>query len=94
MNVNHKVAVVIGGASGIGLALCTRFARESAHVVSSDLDQEACDWTVAFLGRGRRQRTITKQQVLARTRGLEREREHPTVAGALSAPTQSLARQA
>jgi NADH dehydrogenase len=29
------------------------------------------NWAVAFLGRGRRQRTITKQQVLARTRGLE-----------------------
>ena len=28
-------------------------------------------WIVAFLGRGRRQRTITKQQVLARTRALE-----------------------
>jgi NADH dehydrogenase len=25
------------------------------------------NWTVAFLGRGRRQRTITKQQTLART---------------------------
>jgi NADH dehydrogenase len=29
------------------------------------------NWVVAFLGRGRRQRTITKQQVLARARGLE-----------------------
>lgn len=29
------------------------------------------NWTVAFLGRGRRQRTITKQQTLARTEELE-----------------------
>ena len=29
------------------------------------------NWTVAFIGRGRRQRTITKQQVLARARALE-----------------------
>ncbi|MGA2011503.1 MAG: NAD(P)/FAD-dependent oxidoreductase [Solirubrobacteraceae bacterium] len=29
------------------------------------------NWTVAFLGRGRRQRTITEQQVFARTRSLE-----------------------
>jgi NADH dehydrogenase len=29
------------------------------------------NWAVAFLGRGRRQRAITKQQVLARTRGLQ-----------------------
>jgi len=28
------------------------------------------DWAVAFLGRGRRQRTITEQQVLARARAL------------------------
>jgi NADH:ubiquinone reductase (H+-translocating) len=30
------------------------------------------NWTVAFLGRGRRQRTITKQQVIARTSALDR----------------------
>ena len=42
MNVKDKVCVVTGGASGIGLALCTRFAREGAHVVLSDLNQEAC----------------------------------------------------
>jgi NAD(P)-dependent dehydrogenase (short-subunit alcohol dehydrogenase family) len=41
MKVNGKVAVVTGGASGIGLALCTRFAKEGAQVVLSDLDQEA-----------------------------------------------------
>jgi NADH dehydrogenase len=29
------------------------------------------NWAVAFLGRGRRQRTITEQQVLARTRAVE-----------------------
>ena len=34
MNVNNKGAVVTCGASGIGLALCTRFAHEgeSHHV--------------------------------------------------------------
>lgn len=50
MNVNDKVAVVTGGASGIGLALCTRFAREGAHVVLSDLDQDACDRHAAPIG--------------------------------------------
>ena len=43
MNVKDKVCVVTGGASGIGLALCTRFAREGGHVVLSDLNQEACE---------------------------------------------------
>jgi NAD(P)-dependent dehydrogenase (short-subunit alcohol dehydrogenase family) len=43
MDVNGKVAVVTGGANGIGLALCTRFAKEGAQVVLSDLDQESCN---------------------------------------------------
>ena len=50
MNVNGKVAVVTGGASGIGLALCARFAKEGAHVVLSDLDQESCNRHAAPLG--------------------------------------------
>jgi NAD(P)-dependent dehydrogenase (short-subunit alcohol dehydrogenase family) len=50
MNVNGKVAVVTGSASGIGLALCTRFAREGAHVVLSDLDQDACNRQAAPMG--------------------------------------------
>ena len=43
MDVKGKVAVVTGGAQGIGLALCTRFAKEGAHVVLSDLSQEKCE---------------------------------------------------
>lgn len=50
MKVDGKVAVVTGGASGIGLALCTRFAKEGARVVLSDLDQEACDRHAAAIG--------------------------------------------
>jgi NADH dehydrogenase len=38
------------------------------------------NWAVAFLGRGRRQRTITEQQVFARTRSLEQAKE-PTGTG-------------
>jgi NAD(P)-dependent dehydrogenase (short-subunit alcohol dehydrogenase family) len=50
MNVKDKVAVVTGGASGIGLALCTRFAAEGAHVVLSDLRQDACEREAAPIG--------------------------------------------
>jgi NAD(P)-dependent dehydrogenase (short-subunit alcohol dehydrogenase family) len=50
MNVKGKVAVVTGGAQGIGLALCTRFALEGAHVVLSDLSQEACERQAAPIG--------------------------------------------
>lgn len=41
MDVNGKVIVVTGAASGIGLALATRFVREGAQVVLSDLDPDA-----------------------------------------------------
>jgi NAD(P)-dependent dehydrogenase (short-subunit alcohol dehydrogenase family) len=50
MDVKDKVCVVTGGAQGIGLALCTRFAREGAHVVLSDLRQESCERAAAPIG--------------------------------------------
>ena len=50
MNVKDKVAVVTGAAQGIGLALCTRFAAEGAHVVLSDLRQDACEQQAAPIG--------------------------------------------
>jgi NAD(P)-dependent dehydrogenase (short-subunit alcohol dehydrogenase family) len=50
MKVKDKVCVVTGGASGIGLALCTRFAREGAHVVLSDLKQSASQEKAAPIG--------------------------------------------
>jgi len=47
MNVKDKVCVVTGGAQGIGLGLCTRFAQEGAQVVLSDLSQEGCEASAA-----------------------------------------------
>ena len=46
----------------VHLAFMTGFKNRLAAVAN---------WTIAFLGRGRRQRTITKQQTLARGRELE-----------------------
>jgi NADH:ubiquinone reductase (H+-translocating) len=49
----------------VHLAFLTGFKNRVAAVAN---------WTVAFLGRGRPQRTITEQQVLARTRAMERSK--------------------
>ncbi len=44
-----KVAVVTGGANGIGRACCVRFAEEGADVVVADLDAAAGDVTVQLV---------------------------------------------
>jgi len=46
-SLNGKVAVVTGGASGIGRALSLAFAREGARVVVADLDDTGMAETVA-----------------------------------------------
>jgi NAD(P)-dependent dehydrogenase (short-subunit alcohol dehydrogenase family) len=40
MELTKKIAVVTGAASGIGLALATRFVQEGASVIASDRNQE------------------------------------------------------
>jgi NAD(P)-dependent dehydrogenase (short-subunit alcohol dehydrogenase family) len=49
-DLNEKVAVVTGGASGIGYALACRFAAEGAHIVIGDIETSALDRAVAELG--------------------------------------------
>jgi NAD(P)-dependent dehydrogenase (short-subunit alcohol dehydrogenase family) len=44
-----RVAIVTGGASGIGLATARRFAREGAQVVIADLDQNGADKAAASI---------------------------------------------
>ncbi len=43
----NRVAVITGGASGIGRELCRRFARAGARVVVADVDQAGMESTVA-----------------------------------------------
>jgi len=46
-NFGGKVAVITGGASGLGLAMARRFAREGVKLVLADVQQDALDRAVA-----------------------------------------------
>ncbi|MFC7615229.1 SDR family NAD(P)-dependent oxidoreductase [Actinokineospora soli] len=50
LDVRGTVAVVTGGGSGIGAALCARLAGAGAHVVVNDLSAEAADAVAASIG--------------------------------------------
>jgi len=54
VKLKDKIALVTGGGSGIGRAICERFAEEGARVVVNDLRREAAEATAKTLGRSAR----------------------------------------
>jgi acetoin reductase-like protein len=52
MKLDGKVAIVTGGARGIGYAICARYAQEGAKVVVSDLDEAAATAAAGSIGKG------------------------------------------
>ena len=49
LNLEGKVAVVTGGACGIGKAVCEGFAGVGAHVVVADINEEGAQEVVTEL---------------------------------------------
>ena len=50
--IKGKVAVVTGGAGGIGAAICRRFAEEGAAVALFDINKDAADVVVEQIRAG------------------------------------------
>lgn len=51
-NLHEKVAVITGGASGIGKAMAERFAREGMHLVLVDIEKDRLDETASAIRAG------------------------------------------
>ncbi|HQE91449.1 MAG TPA: sorbitol-6-phosphate dehydrogenase [Anaerolineae bacterium] len=60
-SLRDKIAIVTGGAQGLGAALCERLAREGAHVVVADLNREGAEATAAAIAAQTGQRTLAVQ---------------------------------
>lgn len=50
MRINEKFALVTGGGSGIGEAVCLRFAEEGATVIVADISEENANRVAESIG--------------------------------------------
>ena len=56
-----RIAIVTGGAQGLGAAICHRLGHEGAHVVVADLNLEGAERTAAEIEEGTDQHTLPVQ---------------------------------
>ena len=68
MRLNRKVAWVTGGGSGIGAAICQRFAEEGARVVVTDIDSDAAAKVAAGIEKEGGQALAISQDVTSEER--------------------------
>lgn len=66
LRLSGKVAIITGGANGIGLAACERFAEEGASVVMADFDENAGKEQEAMLKEKGHDVTFVKVDVVDR----------------------------
>ncbi len=66
MRVDNKVVVVTGGASGIGRALCERFANDGArHVVVADVNGAGAETVARAIGGSSAQLDVSNEEQIA-----------------------------